>query len=85
MWFWVMSKNQNFYYIFYGDKNGSVLFFSDKFDSILLHSCMCKVIEGEVSMPKCDIISEEEVKEGLVLSCMARPISGKIKINYDDV
>ncbi|NQX82408.1 MAG: ferredoxin--NADP reductase [Flavobacteriaceae bacterium] len=48
-------------------------------------SCMCKVIEGEVSMPKCDIISEEEVKEGLVLSCMARPISGKIKINYDDV
>lgn len=48
-------------------------------------SCLAKVIEGEVIMDNNSILDEEELKEGLILTCQAHPVSPKIKIDYDDV
>ncbi len=48
-------------------------------------SCLAKVTEGKAVMDKNTILSEEEVAEGLVLTCQAHPVTSKITIDYDDV
>ena len=48
-------------------------------------SCLAKVIEGEVIMDKNTILDEDELKEGLILTCQSHPVSDKLKIDYDDV
>lgn len=48
-------------------------------------SCVAKVVEGEAKMRKNQILTDEEVEEGLILTCQAHPISSKIIIDYDDV
>ena len=48
-------------------------------------SCLARVTEGEAIMEKNTILNEEEVKEGLILTCQAHPVTAKIKIDYDDV
>ncbi len=48
-------------------------------------SCVCKITVGKVEMLKNQILTDEDTKEGLVLSCQALPVSDKITINYDDV
>jgi len=48
-------------------------------------SCVAKVVEGKAKMRKNQILTDEEVEEGLILTCQAHPISDKIIIDYDDV
>lgn len=48
-------------------------------------SCVAKVKEGKASMVKNQILTDEEVEEGLILTCQAHPTSSKIVIDYDDV
>ncbi|REE83696.1 ring-1,2-phenylacetyl-CoA epoxidase subunit PaaE [Lutibacter oceani] len=48
-------------------------------------SCLGKVIEGKAVMDKNAILSNEEVNEGLILTCQAHPTTEKITIDYDDV
>ncbi len=48
-------------------------------------SCLAKVTEGKATMDKNSILSEEEVKEGLILTCQAHPTTAKITVDYDDV
>ncbi|MDP3313188.1 2Fe-2S iron-sulfur cluster-binding protein [Lutibacter sp.] len=48
-------------------------------------SCLAKITEGEVRMIKNIILSEEEVKNGLILTCQAHPTTQKITIDYDDI
>ena len=48
-------------------------------------SCLARVTEGEVSMERNHILDEDEVAEGLILTCQAHPTSSKIKIDFDDV
>ena len=48
-------------------------------------SCLCKVTEGEAKMIKNHILNEDEVADGFVLACQARPITPKITIDFDDV
>jgi ring-1,2-phenylacetyl-CoA epoxidase subunit PaaE len=48
-------------------------------------SCMGKVTEGKAVMDKNSILSEEEVNDGIILTCQAHPITQKITIDYDDV
>ena len=48
-------------------------------------SCLAKLIEGEVIMDNNSILNEEELEEGLILTCQAHPVSSAIKIDYDDV
>ena len=48
-------------------------------------SCIAKVTEGNAVMDKNSILSDSEVKEGLILTCQAHPTTQKIIIDYDDV
>jgi ring-1,2-phenylacetyl-CoA epoxidase subunit PaaE len=48
-------------------------------------SCIAKVTEGNAVMTKNTILSEDEIKDGLILTCQAHPTTQKITIDYDDV
>lgn len=48
-------------------------------------SCLAKVIEGKAIMERNTILDEDEIEEGLILTCQAHPITSRIKIDYDDV
>lgn len=48
-------------------------------------SCVARVTEGHVEMAKNQILTDSEIKEGLVLTCQAHPTTSKITIDYDDV
>ena len=43
-------------------------------------SCLAKVVEGKAVMERNTILDEEEIEEGLILTCQAHPITSKIKI-----
>ena len=44
-----------------------------------------KDTEGKVDMSNNQILTDEEINEGLILSCQAIPKSKKIAIDFDDV
>jgi len=48
-------------------------------------SCMAKITEGSAVMDKNTILSDAEVKDGIVLTCQAHPTSQKITIDYDTI
>lgn len=48
-------------------------------------SCIAKVTEGSATMENNQILTDEEIEEGLVLTCQAFPTSASIAIDYDDV
>ena len=48
-------------------------------------SCMAKVTEGKAVMSKNSILTDDEVEEGLVLTCVAHPVTPKVTIDWDDV
>lgn len=48
-------------------------------------SCMCRVTKGSATMKRNSILTDEEVEEGLILSCQAIVTSDEIHINYDDI
>lgn len=47
-------------------------------------SCICRVTEGEVEMPENNLLTEDEIAEGLTLACKSYPKSDKISIDFDD-
>lgn len=48
-------------------------------------SCLARVVEGRVVMEKNAILTDDEIEEGLILTCQAHPTTPKIKIDFDDV
>lgn len=48
-------------------------------------SCIAKVTEGSATMENNQILTDEEVAEGLVLTCQAVPTSATLHVDYDDV
>jgi len=46
--------------------------------------CMAKLMAGEVKMDVNDCLSKSLLKEGWVLTCQARCVSGKVTIEYPD-
>lgn len=48
-------------------------------------TCMARVIKGSVVMDNNQILTDDEVGEGLVLTCQSRIKSNHIEINYDDI
>jgi len=48
-------------------------------------SCIARITEGTAIMRQNNILTDNEVAEGLVLTCQAEPTSQIIKVNYDDV
>ena len=48
-------------------------------------SCICRVTEGSAKMRQNNILTDNEVAEGLVLSCQAEPASSLLKVDFDDI
>ncbi|WP_137895082.1 1,2-phenylacetyl-CoA epoxidase subunit PaaE [Ramlibacter sp. 2FC] len=47
-------------------------------------TCRCKVLEGTVEMDKNFTLEPEEMAQGFVLSCQARPTSARVVVSYDE-
>ena len=48
-------------------------------------SCIAKVTEGKAVMSKNAILSDDELKEGFILTCVAHPSTPKVVVDFDDV
>ena len=48
-------------------------------------TCLGKVTEGKAIMDDPGMLSDEELDEGFILTCIARPESDEITIDFDDV
>ncbi len=45
-------------------------------------SCLGKCIEGKVQMDECLTLEPEEIEEGFILTCQARPITDSVEVIY---
>lgn len=45
--------------------------------------CVCKLEEGKVRLIRNFVLSEVHIQQGLILACVAVPLSSKIRISYD--
>ncbi|MDN3595892.1 ferredoxin--NADP reductase [Zunongwangia endophytica] len=48
-------------------------------------SCIARITEGKAEMRKNQILTDDEIEEGLILTCQAHPLTTNIKVDYDDV
>lgn len=48
-------------------------------------SCLARITEGKATMARNEILTDDEIAEGLILTCQAHPTTPRIKIDYDDV
>ena len=48
-------------------------------------SCIAKITVGSATMIQNNILTDSEIKEGLVLTCQAVPQTNEITVDYDDV
>ncbi|WP_112112911.1 2Fe-2S iron-sulfur cluster-binding protein [Flavobacterium aciduliphilum] len=48
-------------------------------------SCMAKITHGSATMKKNAILTDNEIADGLILTCQAHPTSAHITIDFDDV
>ena len=48
-------------------------------------TCIAQVVEGKALMEKNSILNDEEVEEGLILTCQAHPVTDTITVDYDNV
>ncbi|QXP73251.1 ferredoxin--NADP reductase [Tenacibaculum sp. AHE15PA] len=48
-------------------------------------SCIAKVTEGRAVMSKNSILTDDELVEGFILTCMAHPTTPKVVVDFDDV
>lgn len=48
-------------------------------------SCIAKVKEGKAVMSKNSILTDSELEDGFILTCMAHPTTPKVVIDFDDI
>lgn len=48
-------------------------------------TCMAKIIEGGAKMTKNMVLTDEEIADGLILTCQSHPLTPTMIINYDDI
>ncbi|MDO5969469.1 ferredoxin--NADP reductase [Flavivirga aquimarina] len=48
-------------------------------------SCLARIKEGEATMRQNNILTDNEVAEGLILTCQAHPTTPTLVVDYDDV
>lgn len=48
-------------------------------------TCIARLKEGEATMRQNNILTDSELKEGLILTCQAQPITNTVVVDYDDV
>ncbi len=64
-------------------KNGADLPFSCK--SGVCATCKARLVEGDVEMDLNHALSEKEVRDGMILTCQAHPISQRVVVDYDAI
>ncbi|PCJ45222.1 MAG: ferredoxin [Gammaproteobacteria bacterium] len=62
-------------------ENGADLPFSCK--AGVCATCKAKVIRGKVEMDQNHSLTEQEVAEGMILTCQAHPVSDDVEIDFD--
>lgn len=45
-------------------------------------ACVCRVVSGEVSMRRNEILEEEDIADGYVLACQAVPVTDDVTVTY---
>ncbi len=48
-------------------------------------SCIARLTEGKAEMRKNQILTDDEVAEGLILTCQAHPTTPKVVVDFDEV
>ncbi len=48
-------------------------------------TCIAKITEGKAVMKKNQILTDEEIREGYILTCQAHPTTPTLEVDYDDV
>ena len=48
-------------------------------------TCVARLIKGSVTMDNNQILTDDEVEGGLILTCQSRITSNQIEISYDDI
>ncbi|NKZ08122.1 ferredoxin--NADP reductase [Actinomadura latina] len=46
-------------------------------------ACACVKLEGEVTLDANSVLDEQDLADGLILACQARPVTDRLKITYD--
>lgn len=48
-------------------------------------SCLAQLKSGKAEMRKNQILTDEEVEQGLILTCQAQPQTSEVVVDYDDI
>ena len=46
-------------------------------------ACACVLLEGEAAMDVNTVLDDQDLADGLILACQAKPLSDRLKISYD--
>jgi len=46
-------------------------------------TCIAKVIRGKAAMKACMALEEEEIKNGMILTCQALPMTEELEVNFE--
>ena len=46
-------------------------------------ACAVTAVDGEVEMEVNDVLESDDLAEGLILACQARPLSDSVEVSYD--
>ena len=46
-------------------------------------ACACRVLEGEVSMERNEVLDEDDLADGIRLACQSLPVSDRVRISYE--
>ncbi len=46
-------------------------------------ACCCRVLAGEVTMVRNEVLAPEDLADGYVLACQALPLGDRVRISYD--
>lgn len=51
--------------------------------SAICSTCMAKLVEGQVDIETNNVLTDEELEDGYIVTCQSRPLTPKVKISYD--
>jgi 3-ketosteroid 9alpha-monooxygenase subunit B len=47
-------------------------------------TCMARLVAGSVSMKHNEVLTPEEIDEGLILTCQSLPTSARVVVDYEN-